>query len=145
MSQIKFSLDVVNNSSFNDLGIEIWLDQHKFFDQNISQGTHRLGHCFEEDEDAHQLKIVLKNKQHKHTTIDSQNNILDDALLDIRNVYFDKICIDTLMYDRAQYWHNTNNNDTQISAHRFMGTVGCNGEIVLDFYLPLWQWLLEKM
>lgn len=145
MKEIKISLDVVNTSKFNDLAVELWLDNYKFFDQTISQGTHKLGHSFSEDEAQHQFRIVFKNKQHKHTTVDEQNNILEDTLFDIRNVCFDKICIDTIMYDHAKYWHDTNGHQNERTAHQFTGTIGCNGEIILDFYLPLWQWLLETM
>lgn len=144
MSEIKLALDLSNNSDFDDLSVELWLDDTKFFDQPISKGTHKVIHTFEEDENHHQFKIVLKDKKESHTTVDQNGTILDDAIIDVKNIFFDNINVDNMMIDLAKYSHDTNGTqDTK--DHKFYGHLGCNGTVSLDFYLPFYMWLLENM
>lgn len=142
--QIKLTMALTNNSKFNDLAVELWLDNVIFFDQSISQGTHKVGHTFTEDEDQHQFKIVLKNKQDYHTTIDENGNILEDTIIDVKDICFDTVNIDSMMHDLAKYKHDTNGN-SNILTEPFHGHLGCNGTVTLDFHLPFYMWLLENM
>lgn len=143
--QIKLTLEISNDSDHDDLSVELWLDNSKFFDQRISQGTHKIGHTFDEDEEQHQFRIVLKNKQHYHTVIDKDGNIITDTIIDIKNVSFDDINIDTLMHEHAVYSHKTNNEQNDLSNYKFYGHLGCNGTVTLDFHTPFYLWLLENM
>jgi hypothetical protein len=144
MSEIKLALDISNTSEFDDLEIELWLDDVKFFDQTISKGTHKVGHIFKEDENSHVFKIVLKNKQEYHTKIDENNEIIKDAVIDISNICFDDINIDTIANDVAVYRHDYNGTGN-LSKHRFYGHLGCNGEVIIEFFNPFYLWLLENM
>lgn len=144
MTDIKLTFDVVNTSNSNDIGIEAWLDNTKFFDQLIGKGTYRLGHVFPEDSADHQLKITMKNKQDHHTTIDANGNILDDVLLRVENCHIDGINIDTIMHGLAKYSH-TQNGNAELSDYKFAGPLGCNGDLTLKFTTPLYMWLLENM
>jgi len=142
--QIKLTREISNDSKHSDLAVELWLDDSKFFDQPISQGIHKIGHTFNEDEAQHQFRIVLKNKQHHHTQIDQDGNIISDTLIDVKKICFDNVNIDIMMYEHARYRHNTNGTG-EIADHKFHGHLGCNGEVILDFYTPFYIWLLENM
>lgn len=144
MSEIKLTLELSNNSESDDVAVELWIDEIKFFDQTISRGTHRIGHTFSEDEEQHQFRIVFKNKQDHHTAVDAQGNILSDTIIDVKNICFDDINVDIMMYDLAKYQHNTNGTG-ELSDHKFYGHLGCNGTVTLDFYMPFYLWLLENM
>lgn len=144
MDRIKISLDVTNASDFHNMGIELWIDRNKFFDNSVSPGKHHVVHEFDCEEGDHWLKIVLKNKTHENTLIDDQGNIISDALIDINNVCLDEINIDTMMHDLAEYVHDGNGSKT-IAVHDFFGHLGCNGRVQLKFSSPVYLWLLENM
>lgn len=144
MNAVKLSLDLVNASEHADLGIEIWLDQHRFFDHNLSPGTHHVIHEFADDDQEHQLRIKLKNKQSFHTKIDEQGHIVHDAVININNIELNGISVNELIWKMAHYVHDCNGTqDTRLD--KFFGSVGCNGEIKLDFQCPVYLWLLEHL
>jgi len=144
MDKIKLSLDIVNPSEFHNLGIELWLNKQKFFDNLISPGTHHVIHEFEVADGDHVLKIKFKNKSHEHTEINEQGEIISDALIKIKNVIFDDINIDQLIYNLSEYVHDGNGSQT-IAVHKFYGNLGCNGHVQLKFFTPVYLWLLENM
>ena len=144
MDRIKISLDVTNASEYHNMGIELWIDQTRFFDNTISPGRHHVIHEFECADGEHWFKIVLKNKTHENTRIDEQGNIATDALINISNVCLDEIDIDNMMHNLADYVHDGNGSQT-LAVHDFFGDLGCNGQVQLRFSAPLYLWLLENM
>lgn len=142
-TQVVITLELSNTSVF-PLEFEVWLDNTKFFDGPITQQPQSISYNFEDNESNHQLKLVLKNKQRGHTKVDAQGSILSDALVNIKNICIDDIAIDQIVYDQARYIHNTNNT-TDTVHDQFYGSMGCNGEVVFDFYSPFYMWLLENM
>ena len=144
MENIKLSLDITNASKFHNLGIELWLDKNKFFDNTVSPGQHHIIHEFNSDDGEHCLKIKLKNKTNEHTKIDDSGVITSDALINISNIQLDEIQIDQLMYRIAEYVHDGNGSKT-VAVHKFYGDLGCNGHVQLDFSAPIYLWLLENM
>lgn len=144
MDSIQFSCNVVNDSTVEDLALEFWLDDYKFFDQLIPSGTTPIIYEFNEDESDHTIKIVLKNKTIDHTTVDEHNNILSDAVLQIKDVLFDQLNIDYIFNENCIYTHNFNGNSKEISE-AYYGSMGCNGVVEFKFSLPFYMWLLEHM
>jgi hypothetical protein len=145
MQKIQIRLDVVNNSTSRNIGIELYLNNVKFFDSIVFPGTHHVVHEFDEDEAEHYLYIVMKGKTQQDTKIDDQGNILEDAIIDIQNVSVDEINIDQLVYDLAQYIHDSNGTESAASIKKFYGHLGCNGRVQLKFFCPIYLWLLENM
>ena len=144
MEKLVFSCTVENNSDFEDLGLEFWLDDDKFFDSNVKKGDTSIIYEFKEDEADHSLKIVLKNKTIDHTTVDDTGKILTDALTSIKEICFDEINIDQLFFEHAVYTHNYNGSGDNIEDE-FYGNLGCNGTVELKFSTPFYMWLLEHM
>jgi hypothetical protein len=144
MDRIKLSLDIVNPSEFHNLGIELWLDKEKFFDNVIGTGTHHVIYEFDEAKQNHEFLIVLKNKTDEHTTVDEQGNIIKDALIQIHNICLDEIKIDQLVWEKSEYLHR-GNGSYESRPHKFYGNLGCNGTVLLEFSTPVYLWLLENM
>ena len=144
MEKIEFSCTVENNSNFDDLGLEFWVDNNKFFDSAIPIGVTPIKYDFDEDESDHILKIVFKNKTTDHTTVDNDGTILTDALLTVKDFEFDEINIDQLFFDNAVYAHDYNGSGKQVTE-QFYGNLGCNGTVKLQFSTPFYIWLLENM
>jgi hypothetical protein len=148
MEKIKLSLDITNDSEFHNMGIELWIDKSKFFDNTVSPGTHHVIHEFDSDDGNHCFKIKLKNKNknyvNEHTKINEDGEIISDALINISNIQLDEIKIDQLVYEKAEYVHDGNGSKT-IAVHKFYGDLGCEGHVQLHFYTPVYMWLLENM
>lgn len=144
MDTVKISVDVTNRSQHHNLGIELWVDKTKFFDNSISPGLHHVMHEFESNDSEHILKIVLKNKTSEHTTVDSTGAIIEDALINISNFMLDEIDVTQLLYELGDYVHDGNGQET-IAVHKFYGDMGCNGRVQLSFSSPIYMWLLENM
>lgn len=144
MNHIKFDLDVVNPGSANDLALEVWIDNSKYFDSKISPGKAKVMFAIEEDESTHQFKIIFKNKTDGHTVIDDNGNIVNDEHLLIENITVDDINIDHMFIEHSKYYHDTNGTQ-QLENHPFCGYLGCNGIVTLDFSTPFYIWLLENM
>ena len=144
MQKVRLSLDVVNPSQSHNIGVELRIDDVKFFDSIVSPGTHHVIHEFDEDEKEHCLYIVMKGKTQADTQIDDQGNIISDAVIDIKNIALDEINIDQLISELGQYIHNGNGSHDLIKD-QFFGTLGCNGCVELKFACPVYLWLLETM
>lgn len=144
MTLLQFSCTLENQSNVTDLAVEMWIDDDKFFDSCVAPGEKHIVHELSEDEAEHVLQIVLKNKTQDHTTIDADGNILSDALITVKNVAFDDINIDQLFYENSVYTHDCNGS-AEIAAHKFFGSLGCNGTVKLQFSTPFYVWLLEHM
>jgi hypothetical protein len=144
MDKIKLSLDITNPSEFHNLGIELWIDKAKFFDNLIGPGTHHVINEFESNEADHEFKIILKNKTDEHTSIDEAGNIVEDVLINVKNISLDEINIDRLVVSHSEYHHSGNDSYKQ-QPHKFYGNLGCNGTVMLKFSTPVYIWLLENM
>jgi hypothetical protein len=145
MDTTQLRLTVTNASDAYNMGIELWLDAAKFFDNTISPGQHHIVHDFDSTADGdHVFKIVLKNKDATNTRVDEVGNIIEDALINIKGLSFDDIEIDQVMHEMAEYVHDANGT-RELASHRFYGDLGCNGTVCLSFATPLYLWLLENM
>ena len=126
------------------LGLEIWVDQNKVFDQDHVTETHTVKHSLPDVEGRHQLRFVLKNKTQEHTKIDDNGNIIKDAVIQISDLSFEGIELGQMFFDLAEYRHDFNGTAPETTA-KFYGTMGCNGTLTLEFDTPIYLWLLEKM
>ena len=144
METTEFNCVVVSTDTNVPLGLEIWLDDHKFFDQDHIRESHSIKHKIIDDEGDHQLRFVLKNKLPEHTQVDALDNILGDATLKISDIKFDGIDCNYLTCVMAEYQHDFNGTG-ETTKQRFYGEMGCNGTVTLKFSTPIYIWLLENM
>jgi len=125
------------------LGLEAWIDNHKFFDSNHVQDTQQISVEILDDDAEHELKFVLKNKTPEHTKIDEHGAIVSDARVKITDVLFDEILLSQIFVEKATYTHNFNGTGEEIQE-KFYGEMGCNGTVSLKFTTPVYLWILEN-
>ena len=136
---------VVGSTDFTVLlGLEIWVDQHKFFDQDHIDQTYQVEHEITDDDGDHELRFVLKNKRPEHTTVDLVGNIVSDVTVAVSNIKFDGIDCQYLTTKLAEYQHDSNGTGN-LTIDKFYGEMGCNGTVSLKFSTPIYLWLLENM
>jgi hypothetical protein len=144
METVEFDC-VISSTDFSvPLGLEIWIDQYKLFDQDHIDQIYKIQHKISDDLGDHELRFVLKNKLPDYTQVDDQGNIISDAVLSITDMRFDGINCDHLISTLAQYHHDYNGSQNQV-VDEFYGTMGCNGTVSVKFSTPIYIWLLENM
>lgn len=143
-SNIIISCKVGTTAPESALGLEAWIDDHKFFDTNHVQDTQQISVEIPDDDAEHELKFVLKNKTPEYTTINEHGGIVSDARLTISDLAFDEIQLGHMVTEQATYTHNFNGTGLQ-TQEKFYGEIGCNGTVSLKFATPMYLWLLEHM
>ena len=144
MDTIKFNCVVGSTDFTMPLGVEIWLDQHKFFDLDHIDQDYKIEHEISDDGGDHELRFVLKHKLPAHTQVDAQGNITSDATLTLSDIRFDDIDCQYLTTKLAQYQHDFNGTG-EPTTESFYGELGCNGTVTLKFSTPIYIWLLENL
>jgi hypothetical protein len=126
------------------LGFEAWVDDQKFFDTDHVQDQQQIAVEIADDDGEHELRFVLKNKTSDHTQVDSDGNIVADAMLTVTDLAFDEIQLGHMVTEQAVYTHDFNGTQKEIQD-TFYGEIGCNGTVSLKFTTPIYLWLLEHM
>jgi hypothetical protein len=144
MNTVRFNC-VIGSTDFSvPLGLEVWLDQYCFFDQDHIDQIYQVEHEISDNDGDHELRFVLKNKLPDHTRVDVEGNILSDAMVTVRDIQFDGINCQYLTTNLAEYQHDFNGSQSP-TVDKFYGTMGCNGTVSLKFTTPIYIWLLENM
>jgi hypothetical protein len=126
------------------LGVEVWIDQQQIFNTEHLADTVNISHDIDEDDREHELRVVLKNKKTDHTTVDSDGNITQDAVITVGSFEVEDIDVNQVVQDQAVYIHDFNGSATE-TQDKFFGIMGCNGTLSLKFTTPIYLWLLENM
>jgi hypothetical protein len=144
MEKSTFSCKVGTSNADVPLGMEVWIDDQKIFDQGHVLGDNQIDYEFVDDDGDHELRFVLKNKLPEHTKVDQDGKITSDATLLVSNIRFEDVSCQQIVYGAAEYLHSFNGIN-EPTKHRFYGEMGCNGTASLKFTTPIYLWLLEKM
>lgn len=136
---------VISSTDFSAaVGLEIWLDHNQIFNTEHVSETVNFVYQFDDAEQQHQLRFVLKNKVEEHTEVAPDGTIVQDCCVSVSKLSFDGIEIDQIVNQRAVYQHNFNGHADMIQD-KFFGLMGCNGTVCLNFETPVYLWLLEVM
>jgi hypothetical protein len=140
---ISFSLGTTNTAV--PLGFEAWVNNQKFFDTDHVQADQSIQTEIADDDDEHELRLVMKNKISDHTQVDSAGNIISDARLVVTDLSFDDIDLGHSFTEHAVYVHDQNAQLPTPVQDKFYTEMGCNGTVSLKFTSPVYLWLLEHM
>ena len=143
--KITITFNLATTDATAELGFEAWIDDRKFLDVDHVKETQPVAvELDDEDDVAHELRLVLKNKTTAHTQVDEHGNILADARLVITDMAFDEIRLGHMFFEQAVYTHDFNGTGKE-TEDTFYGELGCNGTVSLKFATPMYLWLLEHM
>ena len=142
--KIIFRCTLTSTDSSIPLGVKISVDGQTIYENLHVKNKEQVEYTLSDDDSEHELVFDFFGKSTEHTTIDTNGNIINDALLIIDNFSFDNINITPVMQKLASYTHDFNG--TQAPTHtKFYGALGCNGTLRLKFSTPVYLWLLEHM
>jgi hypothetical protein len=145
MGVLPIEFDISTTDAAAELGIQVWIDdlcvhQHS----HVAETYHFRTDVNDDQEITRKLKIVMTGKTSEHTQLDSDGNIIKDAMLGIHNITIDENDIDHIFYKIATYQHDFNGTGVE-HVDKFFGHMGCNGIVTFEFATPGYQWLLENM
>ena len=126
------------------LGLEIWLDDQAIYSNTHVKEKQTFEYEFSDDDGAHELRFVMRNKTDAHTCVDDQGKIVSDACITIGQVAFDELELEHTFVKETQYSHDFNGTQEPV-VEPFYGVMGCNGTVSLRFTTPVYLWLLEHM
>jgi hypothetical protein len=138
------SFDIAPSDSACPLGVEVWIDQQQIFNTEHLIAAETVKFEVEDDDDSHELRVILKNKLPEHTKVSAEGSIVQDAVITVSRIEFDKISVDQVVQEQAVYHHDFNGSAAPVQA-QFYGSMGCNGTLSLKFATPIYIWLLENM
>jgi hypothetical protein len=139
-STVSFDINTTNPDS--KLGVEVWLNHQQLLDCTHVVALTPVTVVVDDNDDEHELRVVLKNKTVNDTVVDAEGNIISDACLTVRNFKFDDIDADQLVSEQAVYRHSFNSDQPEI-LDEFYWIMGCNGTVSVKFSTPIYIWLLE--
>ena len=144
MNTVKFSCAVQPTDATIPLNFEVLLDNVCVYQLcPVTQST-PIEIEIPEDPAQHRLQLRMSGKTRRHTRLDVEGNIVQDACLKIFNMCFDHIDITDLLPQTAVYHHDFNGTSTP-TQDRFYELMGCNGSVDIEFSTPIYLWLLENM
>lgn len=138
--QLTFTVESTDPTS--NLNLQVKLNQETVFNGIVTDPV-LIAIIPDTDEGASKLTIELSGKTAADTQIDSNGNIIKDAVLKCSNFTIDDINIDSLMTELSTYTHDFNGTAEE-TVSKFYGIMGCNGTVHLQFTTPIYLWLLEN-
>lgn len=142
-TEIQFSISPSDKNI--PLGVEVWLDNVVHYDnEHITEPMTILIPIDEHIDAEHILKLILKNKLPEHTQLSESGEIVADAVINVTNILFDQIPVESIFLNQARYTHDFNGTQS-IVQDKFFNCMGCNGTVELKFSTPIYLWLLEHM
>lgn len=141
-STISFDINTSDGTAM--IGIAVWMDDTCVYQTDHLIEHNNINHAVLDDDNEHELRIVISGKTAEHTQVDAQNNIIKDAVINMENITVDGIDVTQLFNEKSVYTHTFNGTQAEIQD-KFYGTAGCNGTISFRFTTPLYLWLLENM
>ena len=156
MDTIKLEFDVGTTDAECKLGVRVKFNDNVIYDNIHVTTTDHITHDVDDGDGEHALTIELYGKLPQHTQIDSDGNIVKDAMIVVENFQIDDIDISSILLDYPnalykdiplhiiQYCHDFNGTQPAV-LDTFHGSMGCNGTVTLKFTTPIYLWLLENM
>lgn len=144
MEKIKLSFGA--SSSSPDLELVFRFNNKEIYRlSDISRDFQVISYEFESEESSQNcIEIGMQGKTWEHTKIDPDGNIIEDSVIEIKDIIIDDFNIDNIFFEKSLYHHDTNGT-TPPCTNRFYGTMGCNGVVKFQFSTPFYLWLLENM
>ena len=149
MSKEKLSFKISLTGTFWDKrpNYSIFLDDHLIEQKDIeNESVYEIQFDYEVEEDQeHELKIRLNNKEDADTVVEN-GEVVKDMLLNIDGIEIDDIDIGNLRWT-AEYLLDQSREYQGKTVDHIDNCVnlGFNGSYILKFTSPFYVWLLEKL
>ena len=144
MNTIPLEFDIGTTNADAALGVRVHIDGTVVYDSPHVTTMYHFSHNISDEDGEHELSIEFYGKKEEHTVVNEAGEITQDALLTVNNVQIDSIDLDQVAQKLFEYHHDFNGSQAA-TVDRFYGSMGCNGQLKLQFTTPIYLWLLENM
>lgn len=132
-------------STSRDLLFTAALDDQVFYHGTLGDQPQIITCELDDDEERDRsLTLTMAGKTAQHTKVDADGNIVEDVVISLADFAFDDIRLGHVMTEKSRYRHDFNGTQS-LQDDQFFGSMGCNGTVRLDFYSPIYLWLLENI
>jgi hypothetical protein len=92
----------------------------------------------------HLVEIQMSGKTNQHTQVDAQGNIVYDIAFEVTTLDIEDIDMRPIFCQgRVCYIHKSNNPRNSEIQDEFYGYIGFNGCVKIEFFTPIYLWLLQ--
>jgi hypothetical protein len=109
----------------------------------FDNGLHKIKISLDDSAQDQCIQLIMTGKNHTHTKIDSNGNILSDVYATVESIEFNDIEVKEVFCKGNLCYEHNNNNQTDNILDQFYGFIGCNGTIFINFYTPINFWFIE--
>ena len=140
-------LDISASQDCEEIVLEVYVDQEKIFHTTASTSMQTITHDVDESAADHQLKLVMKGKEARHSVIDSTGQMVQDVSFKIHRLEFDEVNLyeNFCQGRRSIHRHNFNSITQPEFDDEFYGEIGCNGTVFMPFATPFYLWLADNL
>jgi hypothetical protein len=142
--QIAIKCQLSNSNPAVKLGVKIKLDGQVVYETDHVKEVVEVEHKFNDNDGNHEFAIEMFGKLSEHTKIDNNGNIIEDAVITVKNISIDDLDISQIVQELGKYHHDYNGTKSP-TVEKFYNTMGCNGTVKLEFTTPIYIWLLESI
>ena len=155
--KLKFKIELFSTMWDLPPQVEILINDKSFYKNSIS-ATEEAPEVIEFEHETkegneYNLQIKLFGKQTNQTVVNEKGDILNDQLLNIKNIEIDEIDIGSLVYkgeytpEYPQPWaaQQAESGNTLPKSLQNVTQMGHNGTWQLKFTAPFYMWLLENL
>jgi hypothetical protein len=141
---VLFEFDVSRTAAEPPLQFRVLLDGNVVYELDADADHVKIAIDDDGTTRTHNMVLEMSNKQPHHTSINQQQEIVEDAVITVKNITVDSINIDQIFSEKSHYQHNYNGNGNAVTDC-FYGVMGCNGQVRMQFTAPVYLWLLENI
>jgi len=126
--------------------VTVFLNNTQIFNHGLNNSNHIISGVFINSQDLEDqtIKISMHGKNHTHTVVDQQGNIISDHAVTVEKILLDGIDVTELYCTGTKCYTHNNNGLSEEFLDQFYGYIGCNGAVDLAWTTPLNLWFIQK-
>lgn len=138
---MKIELEFAATAECSDLLITVYLNQEMLFSSTATATPQTMVYEIDDAPTEHVLSLVMTGKNHTHTIVDDNGNIVEDIYFKLNKLEFDQLDMTQIFCQgKLCYTHSFNSSRPQL-LDEFYGIIGCNGTVKIEFFTPIYLWL----
>lgn len=143
MSKIKITCEYNHTWISHPLVIKFMIDDRIIHLDVSGNNQNKMEKVIEVDDGDHNFSMEISGKDFKNTIIDESNTVTSDTNIEVVNLEFDDVSINSMINHDTDFakFFVANSNIVKTKSLIF----GENGTLKFTFSSPIYSWLLEKL
>ena len=138
---MKLELDFSANKNCADVFLEVYCDDKAILKSPAQAVKQTVQLELLEHPADHVLRLIMHGKNHTHTVVDQQDQIVDDVYFTVDRLEFEELDMKEIFCQGQNCYTHSFNQDQPTVIDEFYGFIGCNGSIDFKFSTPFFLWL----